>query len=80
LVAQRASFDDVRERLKAGRPYGAAKTGRVEMMTRDHALVLDNVLEVPADYDPARTWPLRVAFMAAWAARRRVRASLPRAR
>jgi poly(3-hydroxybutyrate) depolymerase len=62
VVASGASFDDVRERLKAGRPYGTAKTGRVEMMTRDHALVLDNVLEVPADYDPARTWPLRVSL------------------
>src|SRR5678815_5806041 len=62
VVASGASFDDVRERLKAGRPYGTAKTGRVEMMTRDHALVLDNILEVPADYDPARAWPLRVSL------------------
>jgi dienelactone hydrolase len=32
------------------------------MPTRDHGLALDNVLEVPADYDPARTWPLRVSL------------------
>src|SRR5262245_11110305 len=62
VVASGASFDDVRERLKAGRTYGKAKTGRVEMVTRDHALVLDNVLEVPANYDSARAWPLRVSL------------------
>jgi dienelactone hydrolase len=62
IVASGASFDEVRARLKAGRSYAKAKVGRVEMPTRDHGLALDNVLEVPADYDPARTWPLRVSL------------------
>src|SRR5262245_55786964 len=62
VVASGASFDEVRARLKTGRTYGKAKTGRVEMPTRDHGLALDNLLEVPADYDPARAWPLRVSL------------------
>src|SRR5690242_14997408 len=62
VVASGASFDDVRTRLKAGRPYIKARTGRVELPSRDHGVALDNVLEVPADYDPARPWPLRVSL------------------
>jgi poly(3-hydroxybutyrate) depolymerase len=62
VAASGASFDEVRGRLKTGRVYGKTKTGRVEMPTRDHGLALDNVLEVPADYDPARVWPLRVSL------------------
>src|SRR5262245_16204013 len=49
VAASGASFDDVRAWLKAGRTYGKAKTGRVEMKSFDHGLLLDNVLEVPAD-------------------------------
>jgi len=62
VVASGASFDEVRARLKAGRSYARQKTGRIEMPTRDHGLSLDNILEVPADYDPARAWPLRVSL------------------
>ena len=32
------------------------------MPTRDHGLSLDNIVEVPAEYDPARAWPLRVSL------------------
>jgi predicted esterase len=62
VVASGASFDEIRARLKAGRPYAKQKTGRVEMPTRDHGLSLDNIVEVPAEYDPARAWPLRVSL------------------
>ena len=62
VVATGASFDEIRSRLKAGRPYAKAKTGRIHLPTRDHGVALDNVLEVPADYDPARAWPLRVTL------------------
>ncbi len=62
VVASGASFDEIRARLKAGRPYAKQKTGRIEMPTRDHGLALDNIVEVPAEYDPARAWPLRVSL------------------
>lgn len=62
VVASGASFDEVRAKLKAGRPYTKQKTGRVDLPSRDHGLALDNVLEVPADYDPSRAWPLRVSL------------------
>src|SRR5262245_15705249 len=62
VVASGASFDEIRTRLKAGRSYAKAKTGRIEMLSHDHGLALDNVLEVPAEYDPARAWPLRVSL------------------
>jgi len=62
LVASGASFDDVVRRLKAGRPYARQKTGRVDLPSRDHGVALDNVADVPADYDPARAWPLRVTL------------------
>ena len=59
---ERVSYDDLAARLKAGRVYRAAKTGRVNMPTSDRGVALDNVLEVPAEYDPARSWPLRVSL------------------
>jgi len=62
IVATGAAFDEVIARLKAGRSYAQQKTGRIELPSRDHAMSLDNVLEVPANYDPSRTWPLRVSL------------------
>ena len=57
-----ASFDEVWGRLKSGRTYGAERTGRIDLPSVDHGNRLDNVLEVPADYVPARSWPLRVTL------------------
>ena len=58
--------DDVLEqtfaRLKTGRTYGREKTGRITLTTIERDQTLDNVLEVPADYDPAKRWPLRVTL------------------
>ena len=62
VVASGAPYEEIRARLKAGRSYAKAKTGRIEMLSHDHGLALDNVLEVPADYDPARAWPLRISL------------------
>ena len=62
VVASGASVDEIRARLKAGRPYSKQKTGRIELPSSDHGLALDNVVEVPAEYDPARAWPLRVTL------------------
>jgi hypothetical protein len=66
VLATGASYDDLAARLKSGREYRAARTGRVNLPTNDRGAVvdrvLDNVLEVPADYAPSRSWPLRVAL------------------
>jgi poly(3-hydroxybutyrate) depolymerase len=62
VLASGASFDDLAKRLKAGREYRQARTGRVNLPASDRGLSLDNVLEVPADYSPSRSWPLRVAL------------------
>jgi len=61
-TASSGEFDQEYARLKKGRDYTSRKTGRIDLPSPDRGLLLDNVLEVPADYDPARTWPLRVAL------------------
>jgi poly(3-hydroxybutyrate) depolymerase len=60
VVATGATFDQVLARLKAGRSYGTARSGHVELQTSDRGIALDNMAEVPEGYDPARRWPLRV--------------------
>ena len=57
-----AELEQTLARLTAGRPYGGAKTGRITMTTTERGQTLDNVLEVPADYEPAKRWPLRVSL------------------
>lgn len=55
-------FDDAYARLKAGRTYQRQPTGRIPMPTRDGDLTLDNVVDIPSDYDPAQALPLRVSL------------------
>ena len=62
VLASGASYEDLASRLKAGREYRAAKTGRVNLPTTVRGAVLDNILEAPADYVPSRSWPLRVSL------------------
>jgi len=62
IVATGTAFDDVLRRLKTGRSYRAQKTGRIDLPTRERGVALDNVVEIPADYDPARAWPMRVSL------------------
>ena len=62
IAASGVSFDDVWRRLRTGRVYGAAKTGRIELPSTDAGVRLDNVAEIPAEYDPARAWPVRVSL------------------
>jgi dienelactone hydrolase len=62
IVASGATFDDVAHRLKGGRSYAGRKSGRIELPSRAGGVALDNVVEIPADYDPARAWPLRVSL------------------
>jgi poly(3-hydroxybutyrate) depolymerase len=60
--ATATNYDEVAARLKAGRDYGQARTGRVSLRTTNRGVTLDNVLDVPADYSPSRSWPLRVTL------------------
>ncbi len=61
-IGRGVPFDEVWRRLKEGRAYSSQSTGRVDLPSSDHGAQLDNVLEVPADYVPARAWPLRVSL------------------
>src|SRR5688572_2018733 len=56
------SFDQAYARLKAGKTYQRQPTGRVPMPSRDGDLTLDNVVEIPVDYDPAQALPMRVSL------------------
>ncbi len=60
IAASGATFDDVLRRLKAGRAYGPQAAGVRELTTSVNGVGLDNTLQVPDGYDPARKWPLRV--------------------
>jgi poly(3-hydroxybutyrate) depolymerase len=61
LIAAGVTFDEAWTRLKAGRRYPAAPTGERNLRaTGPGGLAFDNYIEVPASYDPARPWPLRV--------------------
>jgi len=62
LGASGAPFDVVAAALKAGRPYPKQKTGRVEVTSLVYGMTLDNVAEVPEDYDPAHPTALRVSL------------------
>jgi dienelactone hydrolase len=62
VLASGVSYEDLERRLKAGREYRQARTGRVNLPSSDRGVALDNVLEVPVDYAPSRSWPLRVAL------------------
>jgi pimeloyl-ACP methyl ester carboxylesterase len=62
VLASGANIDQIRARLKAGRPYANQNTGRIGMTSKADGLTLDNIVEIPAEYDPARAWPLRVSL------------------
>ena len=60
LLEAGVDFDTAWARLTAGRPYGVQPTGEIAMTYRTSDVVLENVVEIPDTYDPARAWPLRV--------------------
>jgi len=62
LARSGAAFDAVLSGLRSGRPYTKQKTGRVELATIVSGTALDNIAEVPDDYDPSRPIPLRVSL------------------
>ncbi|MGQ0736849.1 MAG: hypothetical protein ACT4QD_24755 [Acidobacteriota bacterium] len=61
-AAQRSDpFDTAWQRLKQGREYGPQPTGafQIRYPFRD-GIDFENWIDVPADYDPSKRWPLRV--------------------
>ena len=62
LSATGAPFEEILAGLKAGRRYGKQKAGRVDLTSLVSGTTLDNVAEVPDDYDPARPIALRVSL------------------
>ena len=60
-VAAAVDFDTAYARLKKGRPYLDEKRGEYSLRWRSKTgPFFNNIVEVPADYDPSRKWPLRV--------------------
>jgi len=61
LVAAGVDFDAVYARLKKGRFYGDEKRGEYALRWKSTpGPFFNNIVEVPADYDPAKSWQLRV--------------------
>jgi len=60
-IAAAADFEAAYARLKQGRRYLDEKRGEYPLRWRSKAgPFFNNVVDVPADYDPSRKWPLRV--------------------
>src|SRR5262245_12123114 len=54
-------FDAAWHRLKQGPKYGVQKTGAFQIRYPfANGVEFENWVDVPADYDPSRPWPLRV--------------------
>ena len=61
LIKAGVEFDAAWAQLKRGRSYGKAPTGeRALRATAQGGMAFDNYIDVPADYDPGRPWPVRV--------------------
>ncbi len=61
LLKAGVTFDEAWARLKAGRTFGAAPTGaRSLRFSAQAGVAYDNAIDVPAEYDATRRWPLRV--------------------
>ncbi|MCE2543805.1 MAG: PDZ domain-containing protein [Acidobacteria bacterium] len=61
ILAAGADAGEVRARLRAGRPYAPAPTGRQALSRRNRdGVEHPYILHVPAGYDPAAPLPLRV--------------------
>jgi dienelactone hydrolase len=54
------TFDEAWMRLKAGRSYAREKTGLIRHPSSVGGVTIDNIIEIPAEYDPSKKWPLRV--------------------
>jgi dienelactone hydrolase len=61
IVKRGVAFDDAWARLKKGRQYIFEKKGEFALRWKSNAgPYFNNIVDVPAGYDPSRQWPLRV--------------------
>ena len=60
VLSSGVSFAEAWTRLKAGRSYAKEKTGLIRHPASVGGVTIDNIIEVPAEYDAAKKWPLRV--------------------
>jgi len=60
VIQSGVSFDEAWKRLKAGRTYAKEKTGLIRHPTSVGGVTIDNIIEIPAEYDATHKWPLRV--------------------
>jgi predicted esterase len=60
LVRDGVDFATAWERLRKGRPYAAAPTGRRIQNVYIAGLKFENIVEIPANYEPSRPWTVRV--------------------
>jgi hypothetical protein len=62
IVATGVDFDNLFVRLRAGRSYSSKPTGMrsITYPKSGTAFDFDNLVAIPSDYDPTRTWPVRV--------------------
>jgi predicted esterase len=61
IAAANPDFDAAYARLKKGRTYLDEKRGEYSLRWRSRSgPFFNNVVDVPADYDPSKTWQLRV--------------------
>jgi dienelactone hydrolase len=60
IIDSGADFDAVWTRLKAGRTYAKEKTGLIRKSTSVGGMTLETLIEIPAEYDPAKKWELRM--------------------
>jgi len=60
IVDSGITFDDAWTRLKAGRSYAKEKTGLIRQPVMVGGESFEALIEIPAEYDAAKKWPLRV--------------------
>lgn len=61
LMKAGIDFDTAWAALEHGRPYKKERTGDISWRyPAPQGAVFDNTVEIPADYDPTRAWPVRV--------------------
>ena len=60
VLVSGVSFDEAWKRLKTGRTYSKEKTGLIRRPASLGGVTIDNIIEVPAEYDATKKWPLRV--------------------
>jgi dienelactone hydrolase len=60
IIDSGADFDAVWGRLTAGRTYAKEKTGLIRVPASVGGVSVENLIEIPAEYDPAKKWELRM--------------------